>query len=98
MSSGPPARPPGAVHGERTSRAIPTLGGGRSDMIEKGKVREGEVVYSADGEKLGKVRTCEADVFIIEKGFFFPKDTIARYEDIADVSADGIHMLLGKEA
>jgi uncharacterized protein (TIGR02271 family) len=67
-------------------------------MINKTKVREGAVVYSADGEKIGKVRSCEAEIFVIEKGLFFPKDTIARYADIEEASDDGIRMALGKEA
>jgi uncharacterized protein (TIGR02271 family) len=55
-------------------------------------VQEGMIVYSADGEKLGKVLQCEADTFIIEKGFFFPKDYIARYQDIGEVRGDEIHL------
>jgi uncharacterized protein (TIGR02271 family) len=51
-------------------------------------VREGMMVRSADGEKLGKVIACEADTFIIGKGFFFPRDYLARYEDVQDVLGD----------
>lgn len=56
-------------------------------MNAKG-VREGMTVRSADGEKLGKVIACEADTFIIEKGFFFPRDYLAHYEDVQDVRGD----------
>jgi uncharacterized protein (TIGR02271 family) len=47
-------------------------------------------VRSTDGEKLGKVIACEADRFFIEKGFFFPKDYLARYEDVVTVSGDDV--------
>jgi uncharacterized protein (TIGR02271 family) len=60
-------------------------------------VQEGMIVYSSDGEKLGKVLQCQAESFIIEKGFFFPKDYIARYEDVADVNGDEIHLSNRKE-
>lgn len=61
-------------------------------------VQEGMVVYSSDGEKLGKVLQCEAETFVIEKGFFFPKDYIARYQDISDVRGDEIHLSSAKSA
>jgi uncharacterized protein (TIGR02271 family) len=61
-------------------------------------VQEGMIVYSSDGEKLGKVLQCEAETFIVEKGFFFPKDYIARYQDISDVRGDEIHLTSAKSA
>jgi uncharacterized protein (TIGR02271 family) len=67
-------------------------------MTDKRGVREGMVVYSADGEKLGKVFQCEAESFIIEKGFFFPKDYIARYDDVSTVNGDEIRLTSGKDA
>jgi uncharacterized protein (TIGR02271 family) len=42
-------------------------------------------VRSSDGQSLGKVVSCGADSFIVEKGFFFPKDYTARYEQVADI-------------
>lgn len=57
-------------------------------------VQEGMTVRTADGEKLGKVVTCESDRFIIEKGFFFPKDYLARYDDVAEVRDDEVHLRL----
>jgi uncharacterized protein (TIGR02271 family) len=57
-------------------------------MFDRSKVREGMTVYSAEGDKLGKVILCDANSFTIEKGFFFPKDYIARYEDIAAANFD----------
>ncbi|HET8539847.1 MAG TPA: YsnF/AvaK domain-containing protein [Anaeromyxobacter sp.] len=58
-------------------------------MNTKG-VQRGMTVRSTDGEKLGEVVACEADHLVIEKGFFFPKDYLARYEDVADVQGDEV--------
>jgi len=55
-------------------------------------VKEGMVVLAADGEKLGKVVRCDEEGFIVEKGIFFPRDYIARYEDVADVRGDEIYL------
>jgi uncharacterized protein (TIGR02271 family) len=57
------------------------------------EIREGMTVRSSDGEKLGKVIRCDADAFIIEKGFFFPKDYIVRY-DQASVRGDEVLLSL----
>jgi uncharacterized protein (TIGR02271 family) len=48
-------------------------------------VAEGFVVRTADGEKLGKVKHCDADAFVIGKGFFFPQEYTVRYDQVADV-------------
>jgi uncharacterized protein (TIGR02271 family) len=55
-------------------------------------VREGMTVYSSDSEKLGKVVQCADDFFLIEKGFFFPKDYIARYDQVSDITGDDIRL------
>lgn len=57
------------------------------------EIREGMTVRSSDGEKLGKVIRCDQDAFIIEKGFFFPKDYIVRY-DQASVRGDEVLLAL----
>ena len=57
------------------------------------EIREGMTVRSADGEKLGRVIRCDQDAFIIEKGFFFPKDYIVRY-DQASVRGDEVLLAL----
>lgn len=54
-------------------------------------------VFSSDGEKLGKVLTYDATTFTIEKGFFFPKDYIARYEDVDAVIGDEIRLAVTKD-
>ncbi len=61
--------------------------------METRGIREGMTVRSSDGRKLGKVIRCGADEFIIEKGFFFPKDYVARY-DQASVSGDEVTLSL----
>jgi uncharacterized protein (TIGR02271 family) len=53
-------------------------------------VKPGMTVRSVDGEKLGKVIACEADRFFVEKGFFFPKDYLVRYGDVAEVRGDEV--------
>ncbi len=60
------------------------------------QIRQGMTVYSSDGEKLGKVIQCDASTFIIEKGFFFPKDFIARFDDVSLVAGDEIRLSRGR--
>jgi uncharacterized protein (TIGR02271 family) len=67
-------------------------------LIDRNRIREGMTVYSADGGKLGKVLTCGASTFIIEKGFFFPKDYVARYDEIADQTGDDIRLVATKDS
>jgi uncharacterized protein (TIGR02271 family) len=67
-------------------------------LIDRSDLREGMTVYSSDGEKLGKVLSCEASTFIIEKGFFFPKDYVARYDEVADASQDDIRLIATKDS
>jgi uncharacterized protein (TIGR02271 family) len=67
-------------------------------LTDRSLIREGMAVFSSDGEKLGKVLSCEASTFTIEKGFFFPKDYVARYEDIADATGDEIRLAMTKDS
>ena len=67
-------------------------------MIDRKRLRKGMTVHSADGHKLGKVIELDANTFVIEKGHFFPKDFVARYEDVADVLADDVRLTRGREA
>jgi uncharacterized protein (TIGR02271 family) len=60
--------------------------------METRGVREGMTVRSADGEKLGKVVQCAEQYFLVEKGFFFPKDYLARYSQVLDIRDDEIHL------
>jgi len=55
-------------------------------------VEQGMVVYSREGEKLGKLVSADDYSLTIEKGFFFPKDFTFRYDDVEDVSGGEIIM------
>jgi hypothetical protein len=66
--------------------------------VERSQIREGMTVHSADGQKLGKVLTCDALTFIVERGFFFPKDYVARYEDVAETSGNDVRLSAGQES
>jgi hypothetical protein len=52
--------------------------------MERVDVREGMIVRSADGEKLGKVVEAGEDDFLVEKGLFFHKETRIRYDDVSE--------------
>jgi len=67
-------------------------------MFQRTDVREGMVVRSIDGEKLGKVFAIGDGEFHIEKGLFFPKDYLVRYSEISDIRAGEIILNHGKEA
>jgi len=53
-------------------------------------IQRGMSVRSAGGKKLGKVSRLEPDVFLIEKGLFFPKDYSVRYEDVQEIRSGEI--------
>lgn len=53
-------------------------------------IHEGMKVHAADGANLGKVVEMNEEVFVIEKGFFFPKEYVARYNQIDDIRNDEI--------
>lgn len=65
-------------------------------MIDERGIREGMMVFSSDGEKLGKVRASDANGFFVEKGLFFPEEHYARWEHVASVSGDEIQLALTK--
>lgn len=67
-------------------------------MFQRSDVREGMVVRSIDGEKLGKVFAVGDGEFHIEKGLFFPKDYLVRYSEVSDIRAGEIILNHGKEA
>ena len=67
-------------------------------MFERTGIREGMVVRSADGERLGKVFAVGDDAFHIEKGLFFPKDYVARFSDISDIRDGEIILAHGRDS
>jgi hypothetical protein len=48
-------------------------------------IEEGMVVRSVDGEKLGTVTRCGDSDFVVEKGLFFHRDFLARYDEVAEI-------------
>jgi len=61
-------------------------------VIDRNQVHEGMVVRSSDGKKLGRVLACKEGSFIVEKGFFFATDYVARYDDVTGISGDEIRL------
>ena len=60
-------------------------------------IRDGMTVYSADGEKLGKVISRSGDTLLIEKGLFFRKDYLARLDDVERIEDDQIWLRRTRE-
>ena len=67
-------------------------------MFDRTSVREGMVVRSSDGEKLGKVFAVGEGVFHIEKGLFFPKDYVVNFSEVSSVRDGEIILSHGREA
>lgn len=62
------------------------------------QIREGMVVYTADGEKLGKVvATRRSDAFVVEKGFLLPRDFEVRREQVAEVRDGEVHLSVTRD-
>src|SRR5690606_8278383 len=53
---------------------------------------DGMKVYGRDGENLGKIQRLDDDSFLVEKGFFFPKDFSFRYDDIDDLRNGDVYV------
>lgn len=67
-------------------------------MYQRSHIKEGMIVRSIDGEKLGKVFAIGDDSFQIEKGLFFPKDYLVRYAEVSDIRGDEIILTHGRES
>ncbi|WIG93310.1 YsnF/AvaK domain-containing protein [Myxococcus sp. SDU36] len=67
-------------------------------MYQRSDIKEGMVVRSIDGEKLGKVFAVGESEFHIEKGLFFPKDYLVRYSEVSRIDGSEIILSHGKEA
>jgi uncharacterized protein (TIGR02271 family) len=64
-----------------------------------GQIYEGMEVRSADGEKLGKiVAVGDSGTFVVEKGFFFPKDYTLALDDIVDIQNEMVILSRSREA
>lgn len=67
-------------------------------MNNRWPLQKGMTVLSQDGEKLGKLVSMDDWTFTIEKGLFFPKDYVARYEEIAEVTGDEVRLAMTKDS
>jgi uncharacterized protein (TIGR02271 family) len=67
-------------------------------MFERSQVKEGMVVRSQDGEKLGRVFAVAEDAFHIEKGLFFPKDYLVRFSEVAGVRDGELVLAHGRDS
>src|SRR3954471_19103673 len=77
--------------------SLSKFGGEEVTMQAQADIQEGMTVHSADGEKLGKVVSCGADTFTIEKGLFFPKEYEATYDAVREIHEGDIVLNLSKD-
>lgn len=63
----------------------------RAELTQSMKVR------SSDGANLGKIILIETDHFIVEKGFFFPKDHAIRLSLVREVRDDEVWLAASRE-
>jgi hypothetical protein len=56
-------------------------------------LREDLDVYSADGQRLGRIVALGEDTFLIEKGHFYKENHVARFDQIAGRRDDGAVVL-----
>jgi len=70
-------------------------------MIPREELRiyliDGATVMSRDREKVGGIISCGEDHFIVEKGIFFPKDYLVRFDEVAVANADEIVLIRTKD-
>lgn len=66
-------------------------------MAAMGAVTNGMKVKSSDGEDLGKIIRIEPGMFVVEKGFFFPKDYAVPESLVADVGEGECRLTVSKE-
>jgi uncharacterized protein (TIGR02271 family) len=67
---------------------IDVRGGGGERKFGSPDVREGMMVISADGERVGKVIRTDPTSFVVEKGLFFKKDYLCRYDEVRSAYGD----------
>jgi hypothetical protein len=59
-------------------------------MVDFGQVRQGLVVFSADGKRLGKVVSVASSSFQVEKGVLFPRDFLVMESQVSEVSGETV--------
>ncbi|MGA9521164.1 MAG: hypothetical protein WBV82_06855 [Myxococcaceae bacterium] len=65
-------------------------------MNGRGQIREGMIVRSADGAKLGRVALLGEHDFQVEKGAFFPREYVASYAEVAEIREDEVILNLDR--
>jgi uncharacterized protein (TIGR02271 family) len=65
---------------------------------DRSLLHRGMEVHSLDGKDLGKIADFTSDRLIIEKGWFFPKECVARLDDIAEVREDEVYLGVTSDA
>jgi len=63
----------------------------------KVQVQEGFEARSSDGKRLGKVIAIHSNTFVIEKGFFFPKDYTVPFDEVREVHDKSVVLLHSQE-
>ncbi len=53
-------------------------------------VRVGQIVYDADGKRLGKVTRCDPWGFEVRRGIFSPYQWVVRYSEILELAHDSL--------
>jgi len=69
-----------------------------SDTNFENRIKKGMVVYSAEGEKLGKVSELTGETFVVEKGFFFPEERVFRLRDVLSLNDDEITISASRDS
>jgi uncharacterized protein (TIGR02271 family) len=54
------------------------------------QIKEGMIVTTSAGDRLGRVISCGTDTFVVEKGRLSPKDYELRYDHVLSVDSGGI--------
>ncbi len=66
-------------------------------MMRAHTIREGMRVRTSDGARLGRVVLTGERTFQVEKGFFFPREYVARYADVSEVQGDEVTLTVSRE-
>ena len=64
-------------------------------MINKSELIKGMTVRSADGDRLGTLVAVDDEGFQVEKGIFFPKEYLASFEQVDQISNGDVYLKWG---
>lgn len=67
-------------------------------MIDKEQLQPGMVVYTSDGEKVGKISRVTLTELEVEKGFLFKDNFMVSYQDISEIRDDRVVLAQGRES